>query len=142
MTIPTGFVKSTIQAPSAARARTCSAMSSTTGNGAERLREAARAGRLLADAAAGERQRLVREPRRLAADADLDEHEVGAVDRAVEVAGELERSRESDTLEHPARERADDRQPLGVDVVQHELADVERRETRTRAPACTSSPRR
>ena len=31
MTIPTGFVKSTIQAPSAARWRTSSAISSTTG---------------------------------------------------------------------------------------------------------------
>ena len=31
MTIPTGFVKSTIQAPAAARSRTRSAMSSTTG---------------------------------------------------------------------------------------------------------------
>ena len=30
----------------------------------------------------GERHRLVREPRRLAADADLDQHEVGAVDGA------------------------------------------------------------
>ena len=99
------------------------------GNGAERLCEAARARRFLADAAASERKRLVREPRRLAADPDLDEHEVGAVDRAVELAGELERSRESDTLEHAARQRADHGQSLGVDVVQHQLADLERRES-------------
>ena len=50
------------------------------GHRAHRLGEAAGAGRLLADAAARERHRLVREARRLAADADLDEHEVGAVD--------------------------------------------------------------
>ena len=53
---------------------------------AQRLGEPAGARRLLADAAAGERHRLVGEPRLLAADADLDEHEVGAVERAVEVA--------------------------------------------------------
>ena len=58
------------------------------GNRAQRLRQAARAGRLLADAAARERDRLVGEPRLLAADADLDEDEVGAVEGAVEVARE------------------------------------------------------
>ena len=57
-------------------------------HGAQRLREAAGAGRLLPDAAAGERQRLVGEPRLLPADPDLDQHEVGAVDRAVEVVGD------------------------------------------------------
>ena len=93
------------------------------GHGAHRLREPAGAGRLLADAAARERDRLVAEPRRLAADADLDEHEVGAVDRAVEVARELERAAEAARVEHPPRERADDLEPLGVDVVQRQLAD-------------------
>ena len=44
---------------------------------AHRLGEAARAGRLLADAAAGERDRLVAQPRRLAADAELEEDEGG-----------------------------------------------------------------
>ena len=41
------------------------------------LREAARAGRLLSDAAAGEGRRLVAQPRLLATDPDLDQHEVG-----------------------------------------------------------------
>ena len=88
VTIPTGFVKSTIQAPSAARSRTRSAISSTTGTVRSALREPARAGRLLADAAARERDGLVGEARGLAADADLDQHEVGAVERAVELAGQ------------------------------------------------------
>ena len=54
-------------------------------HGAQRLAEPAGAGRLLPDAAAGERHGLVREPRLLAADADLDQDEVGAVDSPVEV---------------------------------------------------------
>jgi hypothetical protein len=92
---------------------------------AQRLRQATRARGLLADAAAGERQRLVAQPRRLAADADLDEHRVGAVQRAVELAGDGERAREALALEHPAGEGADDLAALGVDVVQDELAEPE-----------------
>ena len=52
---------------------------------AESLGQAARARRLLADAAARERDRLVAEARLLPADADLDEHEVGPVERTVEL---------------------------------------------------------
>ena len=95
------------------------------GHGAQRFREAAGAGRLLADAAAGERHRLVREPRRLAADPDLDEDEVGAVEGAVELAGDLERAVEALAFEHPRGEPADDVPPLGVDVVQDELPDAD-----------------
>ena len=65
----------------------------------------------------------------LAADADLDEHEVGAVDSPVEVvARHHELAGEALALEHPARQPADDLAPLGVDVVQRELVDVEARE--------------
>ena len=56
------------------------------GHGAQRLGEAARAGRLLADRAELVGQRLVDEPSLLAADAQLDEHEIGAVERLVAVA--------------------------------------------------------
>ena len=94
-------------------------------HGPQRLREAAGAGRLLADAAAGERDRLVAQPRRLTADADLDQHGVGAVDRAVEIVGHLERPVEAVRGQHPPGQPADDLAPLGVDVVQHELAHVE-----------------
>ena len=84
--MPTGFVKSTIQAPARASSRTRSAISSTTGTVRSALREPAGAGRLLADAAAARAGRVSSSSRaRLAADADLDEHEVGAVERAVEV---------------------------------------------------------
>ena len=100
------------------------------GHGAQRLRETAGAGRLLADAAAGQRERLVGETRALAADPDLDEHEVGAVDRRVEVVGDLDRAGVALPLEHAARQAADDLAPLRVDVVQHELRDVEPRQPR------------
>ena len=95
------------------------------GNRAQRLGEAARAGRLLADAAARERHRLVGEPRLLAADADLDEHEVGSVERSVEIVRQRQSAREPVPLEHPSGEPADDLEPLGVDVLQHELRHVE-----------------
>ena len=54
----------------------------------QRLGEAPGARRLLADTAAGEGDRLVGEPRRLAPDADLDEHEIRPVEREIEVAGD------------------------------------------------------
>ena len=90
-------------------------------HGAERLGESAGASRLLADAAAGERDGLVREPCGLAADADLHEHEVGAVECAVEVAGDEQLPVEDLAVEHPRGEPADDLAPLGIDVVQDEL---------------------
>ena len=137
VTMPTGFVKSTIQAPSAARSRTRSAISSTTGTVRIAFAKPAGAGRLLPDAAAGERHGLVREARRLAADPDLEQHEVGAVDRAVEVAGELELAAEALPLEHPRGQAADDVAPLGVDVVQRRARDVE--PSRSRESPETSS---
>src|SRR6185312_6847024 len=87
-----------------------------------RLGESARAGRLLPDAAAGKRHRLVREPRLLAADPDLDEDEVGAVHGAVEVVRDDELSLETVPLEHARGETAHDLAALGVDVLQYELA--------------------
>ena len=55
-------------------------------NGPQRLGEAAGAGRLLADRAEPGRERLVDEARGLAADPQLDEHEVRAVEGRVGVA--------------------------------------------------------
>ena len=96
---------------------------------AQRLREPASAGRLLADAAAEERRSLVAEPRRLAAHPDLDENEVGAFDGALEIIGDLQRAGVVLPSEHPAREAADHVAAFRVDVVQHELGDVEPRQT-------------
>ena len=80
VTIPTGFVKSTIQAPSAARSRTRSAISSTTGT--VRSAFASPPAPVVSWPMHPHASGTVssREPRRLAADADLDQHEVGAVD--------------------------------------------------------------
>ena len=84
MTIPTGFVKSTIQWSGAASAPARSAMSRTTGTVRSAFAKPPAPGRLLADRAEPWRQRLVDEAGGLAADAQLDEHEVGAVEGGVE----------------------------------------------------------
>ena len=109
VTIPTGFVKSTIHASGADELAHALGDLEHDGHRAQRLGEAAGAGRLLADAAAGERHRLVREPRRLAADADLDQDEVGAVDGAVEVVGDEQLAGEA--LRAPASARPARRRP-------------------------------
>ena len=95
LTIPTGLVKSTIHAPGRAALRGQLGELEDHGHGPQRLREAAGAGRLLADDAERRRQRLVDEAGRLPADAQLDEHEVGAVDGGVAVAGAASAGRSS-----------------------------------------------
>src|SRR5262249_33196040 len=83
------------------------------------------AGRLLADAAAGRRNGLVAKPRGLAANPDLDEHGIGAVERTVELSGRGERSIETLALEDPPRQPTDHLSALGIDVMQHALAHVD-----------------
>ena len=95
------------------------------GDGAQRLAEPAGAGRLLADAAAGERDRLVGEAGLLAADAELDQDERSALERAVEVVGDRQRSLEAGGVEHPRGEAAHDLAPLRVDVLQDDVCQVE-----------------
>ena len=97
---------------------------------AKRLGESPGSGRLLPDTAAREGHRLVPEPRGLAADPDLDQHEVGAVERPVEIAGPHEVAGEPLPREHPRRQRADDVEALRVDLVQRDLRHVEPREPR------------
>ena len=81
MTIPTGFVKSTIHAPGAARRPVDLGELQDQRDGPQGLGEPTGAGGLLADHAEPRRQRLVDQSRGLPTDAELDEHEVGAVDR-------------------------------------------------------------
>ena len=130
VTIPTGFVKSTIHASGRGAVGDAFRELEDHRHRAHRLREAARARRLLADAAAAQRHRLVVQARRLPADADLEEDERRAVDRRVEVAGLQQRAAVARAIEHAPREPADDLEPLGVDVVQRDLVDVELREVR------------
>ena len=94
-------------------------------NRPQRLREPAGSRGLLADAAAGKRKGLVGEASGLSTDAELDEDEAGAVDRAVEIVCDLERAAIPGGVEHPAREAADDLAPLRVDVVEHERPEIE-----------------
>ena len=84
--MPTGLVKSTIHAPGADAPSDLLGDLEQHGHGAQRLGEAARPGRFLADRAELVGQRLVDEARLLTADAQLDEHEIGAVERLVAVA--------------------------------------------------------
>ena len=134
VTIPTGLVKSTIQAPGAASSRTRSAMSRTTGTVRSALREAAGAGRLLADAAAGERHASRRDSRAAWPPTRSWRSTTSAPSSArVEVAGERPARRRSParaSIRRPARRRP--RSRSRVDVVQHELA---RRSARARARA-------
>ena len=113
---------------------------------AERLREAAEARRLLADAAARDRHRLVDHARRLAADADLDQDGVGALDRLVEARRRVQARRVRGAVEHALREPRHDREPLLVRVVQVQVVDrhqVDAAARSRRSPrACTSSRRR
>ena len=83
---------------------------------AQRLGQATGTGRLLADDTEGLRQRLVGQPRRLAADAELDEHEIGTVDGGVAIAAEDEPAAPVEAIQHPTGQATDDRQPLGIDV--------------------------
>ena len=100
------------------------------GDGAHRLGEAPCARRLLTDAAAAKRHRLVAEPRRLAADTDLDEDEGGAVESAVEVRRPHEGAAVFLAREHALRQAADDLEPLRVDVVERELVHRQLRQVR------------
>ena len=93
------------------------------GHGPHRLREPSGARRLLADAAARERDRLVAQARRLAADAELQQDERRARHRGVEVVGHGQEACVALPLEHARGHLADDRAPLGVDVVEDELVD-------------------
>ena len=123
VTIPTGFVKSTIQASGARELPHALGDLEHDRHSAHRLRKAACARRLLADAAAGERERLVREPRRLPSDPQLEQDEPAPSTAASRSSVTVERAAEALALEHPRRHRADDLAPLRVDVVEDELLD-------------------
>ncbi len=91
--------------------------------GAQRLGQAAGAGRLLADGAEADRNRLVQEPRRLPADAELDQHEAGAVDGGLDVTGQRQAPLEPEAGEHATGHAADHGAALFIDVVEDELLD-------------------
>ena len=92
---------------------------------AQRFREPAGSGRLLADAPTAQRDRLVGVPRGLSTDPDLEEHRGRAVDGGVEVTRQREPAVKAVRLRDPLRRTANHLEPLGVDVLQHELVDAE-----------------
>ena len=124
-TRPAGFVKSSSHAPSAPCGGRVAGDVEHDGNGAKRLGEPARAGRLLADQAKPGRDGLVLQPGGEAADAQLHEHERRALDRSPAVGGAREPARESLPAQDPGGEPADDVQPALVDVVQDDLGDAQ-----------------
>ncbi len=93
------------------------------GHGADCLGQAAGTGRLLADRAEAGRDGLVAQASGLAPDAELDEHEVGAVERGIAIERPDEAAGPAGLSEHSLGEAADDRKPLGIDVEQDELVD-------------------
>ena len=126
VTIPTGFVKSTIHAPSAASSRTRSAISSTTGT--VRIAFAKPPAPVVswpmqpqASGIVSSESRAAWPPTRI-----WIEHEVGAVERPVELAGHRERSRRSPGASSIRRASPPTTSRRSrVDVVQHELAHVD-----------------
>ena len=92
-------------------------------HGAQRLREAAGAGRLLADGPELERQRLVGLPRRLSADAQLHEHERGAVERSGTVGRGDETAAPALAAQDAARQSAHHVESRLVRIEQDELVD-------------------
>ena len=81
-------------------------------DGAQRLGEATGAGGLLADAAALEREGLVDAAGGLPADAQLQQHEVGAVHRGVQVGRGDHPAGVVLPLEHPAGDTTDELEAL------------------------------
>ena len=93
------------------------------GHGSERLGEASGPGGLLADEAEPEWDRLVEEPRLVPADAELHDHEVRSLERLGHLVGQPDRAGPPRRSHHALRERADDREPLRIDVQKDELVD-------------------
>ena len=89
----------------------------------QRLGEAARAGRLLADAAALQRPGLVLVAGGLSADAELEQHRVGAVDTRVEIVGRGDAPGVPLLGEDAPRQAADQFETVGGGVDEHQFLD-------------------
>ena len=100
---------------------TTAAISSMTGNGAERLGKAPDPRGLLPDEAELAPEQLVAMTGGLPADAQLTDDEVRPPDRIGGVAGRAHRHARARGLGHAPREPSDDLEPQGVGVEQHEL---------------------
>ncbi len=115
-------------------------------HGPQRLGQPARAGRLLPDAAALQRPGLVLVAGGLAADPQLEQHRVHAVERGLEGRRRDQLSRVAQPREDPPPDARDQLEPLGRRVDEHQLVDRAARpaagRARRRARGCTSTLRR
>ncbi len=92
-------------------------------DGSQRLGQSPRAGRLLPDAPEADGNGLVPMTGPLAADPELHDDEIGAVDGPAAVVGRDQDSRPALGLEDPAGQAGHDLEPLGIGIQQHELVD-------------------
>ena len=95
------------------------------GDGTQRLGEAARAGRLLADGAELRGEGLVDQSGGLPADSELDEHEIGTVHGGVAVEGGHQPPAPAGSRQHALRQAPDHFEPLRLDIEQDQLVDGE-----------------
>ena len=122
MTMPAGLVKLTSQAPGARRT-VRSARSTMAGivRSAKQMPPAPIVS--CPSTPCAERDALVDRPALEPSDADRDEHEVRALERVVEVGGGAEREPLAVLGGLALQHLGDAFQPLGVDVVQHDLVE-------------------
>jgi len=113
--MPTGLVKSTIQA--------FLGDVEDDGDGAQRLGEAAGACCFLADGRELEGQGLVEQPGLLAADPQLDDDEVGALQRLAPISRQRQNARPAAFCEYAAGKPTDNLESLRVHVQQEQLID-------------------
>ena len=124
VTMPAGLVKLISQA-CGARSAIVSARLDHRGDRAQREADAAGAGRLLPEHADRERDRLVDHAALEPADPDRGEHEVGALDRVVEVGRGAERQLLAALLGEPVQDGRHPLHPALVEIVQHDLVERE-----------------
>jgi len=92
-------------------------------HGAQRLGQSSRARRLLTETPVPHRQRLVDVARRLAADAQLDDHEVGPLQGGMRVGRRGERPFPTPSSQNTFGEPPDHLAPLIARVEEHEVVD-------------------
>ncbi len=121
VTMPTGLVKSMIQASGFACSRIGVGHAQDDGHGAQRLRETAGSGGLLPDAVHLVRPGLVAAARVLPADPQLDQHRIRVGDTGDEIGGADDAARMPGAREHALRDAGHQVDPLLVGIDQPEL---------------------
>ena len=92
-------------------------------DGAQRLGEAAGAGGFLTDGRELERQRLIEQAGLLAAHPQLDDDEVGALQRLAPISGQRQNAGPAAFCQHAAGKPTDNPESLGIHVQEDQLVD-------------------